>query len=128
MDADQKLHAFELLMSEVSGALADIVTVMQDKNANDSLDTISASLADLVAAMEKRGEFPIIRIVNAIQALRITAPAVTVNNDVKVSPTPIQVMPAPVTVMPSKGCDYEITPTYDAQGAITKMSVKRVQP
>lgn len=127
MSADQKLHAFENLMSEVSGALADLVSAMQDKSEHDALDAISGSLADMVSAMEKRTSAPIGELIAAIKALRLAAPAVNVTHDIQVSPTPIQVLPAPVQIMPAKSCDYEVVPTYDLYGAITKMLITRVK-
>ena len=128
MDADQKLEAFETLMTEVSGALADVVSAMQDKSDNDALDAISGSLADMVSAMEKRSSTPIGELIAAIKSLRLAAPAVNVTPNIQVSPTPVQIMPAPVQIMPAKGCDFEVVPSYDMHGAITKMTIKRVKP
>lgn len=134
MSADQKLKAIENLMSKVSYELAHLVSVVPDKSDNDALDAISGSLADIVSAMEKRSSTPIPELIAAIKSLRLSAPVVNVTHDIQVSPTPIQVlpapvqiMPAPVQIMPAKGCDYEVVPSYDMYGAITKMLITRVK-
>lgn len=109
--SEQKLQSFELLMGEVSGALADVVTALQARSEDSALNDISSSLADLVATLEKRSAQPMGELVAAIKALRIEAPAVNVT----VSPTPIQnvIQPAPVKVeiMPAdnKGATWEVT-------------------
>lgn len=136
MSADQKLKAIENLMSKVSYELAHLVSVVPAKSDNDALDAISGSLADIVSAMEKRSSTPIPELIAAIKSLRLSAPVVNVTHDIQVSPTPIQVlpapvpvqiMPAPVQIMPAKGCDYEVVPSYDMYGAITKMLITRVK-
>lgn len=127
MNADQKLQAFETLMGEVSGALADAVTALQQRSEDSSLNDIASSLADVVEALEKRQ--PIDDMVAALKALRIEAPTVNVT----VSPTPIQnvIQPAPVQVeiMPSdtKGAIWEVTVPgrYGAPDRV--MTIKRTK-
>ena len=127
MNADQKLEAFEGMMSEVSGALADVVSAMQDKSENDALDAISGSLADIVSAMEKRSSAPVGELIAAIKALRLGIPVVNLSHTIQVNPTPIKLLPAPVHIMPAKGCDYEVVPQYDLHGAIVRMAITRVK-
>ena len=109
MTPEQKLEAFETLMGEVSGALADVVSALQQQNESTALDEIASALADMALALEKRQ--PVQDIVAAIKALRLEAPVVNVT----VSPTPIQnlIHPAPVKVeiMPADntGATWEIS-------------------
>ena len=127
MNADQKLESFESMMSEISGALADMVSVMQEKSENDALDAISGSLADIVSAMEKRSSAPMGELIAAIKALRLAIPVVNLSHTIQVHPTPIKLLPAPVHIMPAKGCDYEVVPRYDLNGAIVKMTITRIK-
>ena len=126
MNVDQKLEAFETMMSEVSGALADVVSAMQDKSEHDALDAISGSLADIVGAMEKRSSAPMGELIAAIKALRLAIPVVNLTHNIQVNPTPIKLLPAPVHIMPAKGCAYEVVPQYDLHGAIVKMRITRI--
>lgn len=121
---EQKLQAFEALMSELSGALADIVVAMQAKK--DGTDEISATLVDLVSAIESQSAGKSIEsIAQAIKAIRIEAPPVTVN----VSPTPIQniVQPATVQILERvQPGDYRLTVKYDNHDRITEALIGRV--
>ena len=109
MTPEQKLEAFETLMGEVSGALADVVVALQTQSEKSGMDEVGSALADIVAALEKPQ--PVQDIVAALKALRIEAPVVNVT----VSPTPIQnvIQPAPVTVeimqADNKGATWEVT-------------------
>lgn len=120
---EQKLQAFEALMSELSGALADIVVAMQAKK--DGTDEISATLVDLVSAIESQPAGKSIEsIVQAIKAIRIEAPLVTVH----VNPTPIQniVQPAAVQILERvQPGDYMLTVKYDNHDRITEARISR---
>lgn len=122
---DQNPQAFESLMAELSGALADMVVAMQAKK--DGTDEISATLVDLVAAIESQSSGKSIESVAlAIKAIRIEAPKVTVN----VSPTPIQniVQPAPVQILERvQPGDYRLTVKYDNHDRITEALISKVK-
>ena len=111
-------QGFESLLNETSAALAEMVEAIKAGQA--SQDEIAASLADMVAAIEAKSSQPIAEIVEAIKAIRITAPAVNV------SPTPIQVLPAPVHIHERAAFNVKSIPTYDRHGAITEILHVRV--
>lgn len=128
MTADEKLAAFESLMGEASSAIADMAETI--KAGQGTHDEIAATLADVAAALEARKALPLQDLIAAVRALRITAPAVNVTNDITVSPTPIQniVQPAPVQIIErATPFDYKVTPSYDRHGVITDMLITRVQ-
>lgn len=93
MTTDDKVAAFEGLLNEIRGALADVVVSIQKREENSALDDIAASLAELSEALSGMGGRQTGDLLNAVKAIRITAPAVNIT----VSPTPIQNnLPAPV--------------------------------
>ena len=133
MSTDAKLDAFELLMLEMSAAMADIVENLQQGRSSN--DEISTTLVDMLELMAKRheGPNPIEGLTAAIQALRLdVAPAqVTVQNTVQVMPTPIEnivhVAPAAIQVIErALPVDYELLCTYDSHNRITRAVIARL--
>ena len=129
MTIEDKQAAFEVLLNEVSGALSDIVVTAREGRA--STEEIATSLADMLAVMERRnqddrGAQGIREIVAAIRAIRIdipavSAPQVTVKNEVNVSPTPVELhVAAPVVHVMDRPpqADYEMKIVYDAKDRI----------
>lgn len=113
MTPDQKLDAFESLLNELSGGLADVVEAMKEKSEAGAMEEISATLVDMkeiIEAATKSKSYD--GMVAAIKAIRIQS---TVN----VSPTPITVeavlppSPAPIVhFLPdpsAKGATWEVT-------------------
>lgn len=93
MNTDDKVAAFEGLLDEIRGALADVVVSIQKREENSALDDIAASLSELAEAMSGLGGRQAGELLSAVKAIRITAPDVRIT----VSPTPIQNnLPAPV--------------------------------
>lgn len=85
------------LMFEFSAALEGIVVALQEKNAGT--EEISATLADMVIAIEAKKSQPLNELVDAIKAI-------------KINPTPIQniVQPAPVQILERvQPYDYKLT-------------------
>lgn len=124
MDSQAKQDGFESLMGELSGALADIVVAMQQKS--EGTDEISSTLADLVAAIESKATGKSMeQIAQAIKAIRIESPAITVN----VNPTPIQniVQPAVVQIIERvQPGDYKLTVSYDNRDRITEAFISKI--
>lgn len=90
-----KWTAFEELLSEVSSALADIVSSMETSNKTEAILTeISNSLIDLVSNLETipKTDFNSASVViaEAIKQIKIEAPQAIVNNTINVEPTPIE--------------------------------------
>lgn len=127
MTAEQKLEAFEALMNEASGAIADMAETI--KAGQGTHDEIAATLADMAAALESRK--PLDDLIAAVKALRIQ-PAVNVKNEITVSPTPIQniVQPAEIHFMPapeSRGATWEIRIPSHFNGPDRVMTIKRTK-
>lgn len=121
MTSEQKLQAFESLLAELSGALADIVVAMQAKT--DGTDEISATLVDLVTAIEgQTAGKSIDAIAQAIKDIRLEAPLVNVN----VSPTPITIQPVVQVLERIQPCDYKLSVKYDNHDRITEALISRV--
>lgn len=133
MTPEKKLEAFESLLNELSGGLADVVEAMKDKSEAGAMEEISATLVDMkevIEAATKSKSYD--GMVAAIKAIRIQSSAVTVN----VSPTPITVeavlppSPAPIVhFLPdpsAKGATWEVTvPGRYGEGNRT-MIIKRI--
>ena len=132
MDDQAPLTAVESLLTEVSGALADLVQAAHDGQANSA--EISATLIDLLAVLARRPDpvaadplhhSELIEAIRAIRLDKLPAASVTVKNTVQVAPTPIenivQVAPAVVQVIErAPPVDYDMDVVYDTQGRITK--------
>lgn len=86
------MNAVEELMDEFTAALADAGESL--KAGQGASEEIAASLVELAEALRSRAEFPADLLIAAINALQITAPAVTV----KVPAPVVQILdrPAPV--------------------------------
>ena len=132
MDDQAPLTAVESLLTEVSGALADLVQAAHDGQANSA--EISATLIDLLAVLARRPD-PVVadparhtELVEAIRAIRLDklpAATVTVQNTVQVDPTPIEntihVAPSVIQVIErAMPVDYDMDVDYDTQGRITR--------
>lgn len=79
-----KARAFEVLLDEISTALSDAVEAM--KAGQQGQDEIASGLADILEVLKARGERNDVgALVEAIRAVRIEAPAVTV------TPAPVHV-------------------------------------
>lgn len=118
MTTDEKLQAFEGLLNEVSGALADLVAAAQDKRENTSLDEISNSLTDICVAIEARAKGqPLAELTAALKGLRIEAPAV----NVIVQPTKIQIM-----TPDNKGATWEVCIPDKYGGSDRVMTIKKL--
>ena len=100
MTADDKVAAFELLMGEVSGAIADLVAGIQAREEAGTVDEMRGALVDIAATLEQWREQPLDKLVEAIKGLRVEAPAVNVT-----------VLPAKVQIIQSdtKGATWEVT-------------------
>lgn len=114
---EAKMQAFEDLMAEVSGALADIVVSLQEgKSGTDEICATLVDLAQVIGSKSKDGSMD--SIAQAIKSIRIDSP-VTVN----VSPTPITVTPT-VQIIERSG-DYKLTVKYDNHDRITEAFISR---
>lgn len=103
-----KAQAFETLLNELSAALADVVDTM--KAGQDSGNEVAAALADIVELLESRkSDTAIPDLIEAVKAIRIQAPAVTVN----VSPTPLTITPVVQVIERAKAGAFEMRFTYD---------------
>lgn len=103
-----KAQAFEALLDELSTALADVVDTM--KAGQDSGNEMAAALADIVQLLESRkGGSDIASLIEAVKAMRISAPDVNVT----VSPTPVTVTPVVQILERVTPGAYEMTFTYD---------------
>lgn len=118
-----KLAAFESLMTEVSTALADVVDCLQSGRIDAS--EVSNTLVEMLGVMQDFKPQDLGAIADAIAKLKInvSAPQVTVKNNIEVKPTPIEniihVAPASVQIMDrSLMTDYEMQVQYDGQGRI----------
>lgn len=128
MTAEQKLEAFEALMNEASGAIADMAETI--KAGQGTHDEIAATLADMAAALESRKALPFDELIAAVKALRIT-PAVNIKNEITVSPTPIQniVQSAEIRFMPapeSTGATWEVRIPSHFNGPDRVMTIKKL--
>lgn len=134
MTADEKIAAFETLLAEVSGAMADLVQCAQDRQASAS--EISTALVDMLGVFEARQSAPagqstpLSSLIAALEGFRQPTPQVTFNPVIEVSPTPITNVvhvPAPVVqVHEREACDFLLTPTYGRGGQITEMAIRRI--
>lgn len=123
MNTDAKLQAFEELLNEVSGGLADMVKAMQDVGANNPHDAIANGIADLLKLLEKRGRGDLGELVKEVRALRETPPQVSVN----VLPAPVHFMPA---LQHSEQWSVVIKGVYgapDREMQITKTTTPRIE-
>lgn len=103
-----KAQAFETLLNELSAALADVVDTMKARQ--DSGNEVAAALADIVELLESRkSDTAIPDLIEAVKAIRIQAPAVTVN----VSPTPLTITPVVQVIERAKAGAFEMRFTYD---------------
>lgn len=100
MTADEKLAAFELLLGELSGAIADLVAGMQARNELGIDEESSGALVDIASTLEKWREQPLDKLTEAVKGLRIQSPAVNVT----VKPAEVHIMPAD-----NKGATWEVT-------------------
>jgi len=97
------------LLAEVSSALADMVTAMNEKT--QSSDQISSALADMAEALDGKSQGKSLEsIAKAISALR----------------PQIVVQPAPVVVqMVGADCTYEVSMKYDNFDRITSCMITK---
>lgn len=114
MTSDEKLQAFEVLMSEISTAIADMATAIEEGRA--PVEEIGSALADIVEMLESKS--PADQIAQAIKGIRI-------ESVVNVSPTPITITPT-VQVL-SRPSNYKMTVKYDLQNRITEALVSRIE-
>ena len=127
MTADEKLEASQSLLSEISAGLAEIVEAFSTRQT--SADEMASALADIAGAIEAYKAQPLTELIAAVKSIRITAPAVTVKNEVNVNPTPIHNnLPAPVVqiierVQPG---DYRLTVKYDNHDRITEALISKI--
>jgi hypothetical protein len=85
MTADAKLEAFQELLTEVSGSIADIVQSMESHG--QANDQTASALTDIAAALDAAAAGkPLEEIVKAIKGLKLEAPVV----NVQVHPTAIE--------------------------------------
>ena len=96
MTADDKIQAFEGLINEASGAMADIVADMQAKSESGLAEEMSGALVDIASTLQQLND----KFTDAIKGLRIEAPAVNVT----VQPAKVQIIPAD-----TKGATWEVT-------------------
>lgn len=140
MTAEAKLQSFELLLAEISAALAETLELSRQKTG--ATEEVSASLSELVDAIQSHAKADPSVIADAIKSLRFEAPKTTVENTVNVQPTPIEnrieVQPAAVenhnhiTVQPhpvERPAEFEISGVlYDNQSRITGARIRVVRP
>lgn len=100
----------ETFLQEVSAALADMVTAMNEKT--QSSDQISAALADMVEALGSKSEGKSLdAIAKSIADIR---PQIVVN-------------PAPVTVhVVEANCTFEVSMKYDGFDRIERCVIQKV--
>lgn len=100
MNADEKLNAFEELLNEMSGGLADLVQTMKDRSGDGAMEEVSSTLVEMLAVMQKaRTSVDLSEVVAAIKAIRMTAPSVQVaapdvhvTHEVTVQPAQVQIL------------------------------------
>lgn len=111
----------EELLNEASSALADIAEAL-----DEGVDTtaIEDAIRSVAKALSERKPDDFKGIADAIRAMKIEAPQVTVN----VQPTPVHVnLPAlaPVFEMPMReSTGFDVTVKTDMQGNLTRLIVR----
>ena len=134
MTADEKIDAFEVLLNEMSGAIADAVGLMQAGHATS--DELRQTLVDISEAIQRgpaRPEAPALSLdglIEAIRALRLEVTTSPASHTIAVEPTPVEVhnhLPAPVVqVLPASACEFVITHQYNQRGQAEQSIVKRL--
>lgn len=123
MTPDKKLEAFEALLNEISGGLADVVEAMKDKSEAGAMEEISSTLVEMkevIEAATKNKSYD--GLVAAIKAIRIQSSAVTVN----VNPTPITITPVVQIIERVQPGNYRLSVSYDRQDRIIEALISKV--
>lgn len=138
MTAEPNSQPLELLLAEVSAALADALDLLRQKK--DATEEVAASLSELVAALQEHASSGPAAIAAALRELRLEAPQVHVTNKVDVPQTLVEnhidVQPTPIenhnhiTVQPPEAApprEFEINNVnYDNLGRITSARIRSV--
>lgn len=114
------------VINEITSVLNDMQESLQA--GADASSEIGTGLAELVEVLKKRTPDNSDKLAQAIRAIRITAPAVTVNPVINVSPTPIEVnlpeMKPVINIAPGSFANgARITCKYEVNGAIKEMTL-----
>ena len=134
MTADDKINAFEVLINEMSGALADAVSLMQAGHAtSDELRQTLADISEALRGVQVGQGVPapsLDGVIEAIRALRLEVTAGAVSHTIEVNPTPVAVhnhLPAPVVqVIAAPAGEFIITHQYNQRGQAEQSIVKRL--
>ena len=133
MTTDEQATAFQELLNEMSGALADAVGLMQAGHAtSDELRQTLSDISDAVTGLHARQDASkpsFDGVIAAIRSLRTEA-ATPASHTIQVNPTPVEMhnhLPAPVVqVVSAPQCDYVITHEYNTRGQAEKSTVTRL--